>query len=158
MNIRNGETLLSRPDNLTTLPSLPRIEDLELLHGTGLHADHPGVLIIREIRHTFSFVAPWVPHSNGVEALPNNRKPRLIRVGVDDGHRRGRVDIEIDAIGLTGDGDGGGRFFLDGKVVGFVGIGLGLEVLDADFVDILTISADQRLWIGILARHTGTLK
>lgn len=151
-------SLLSRPDNLTPFPGLPRVKSLELLNGAGLDADHPGVLIIREIRHPLSLLAPRVPHGDGVKALSNNRQPRFIRLGIDDGHRRGRVDVEVDAIGFTGDSDRGRRFFLESEVIGFVGVGLGLEVLDADFVDILTNISEPTSLGEVLERNTGTVK
>jgi hypothetical protein len=124
-------------DALATLPGVTSLQGLPSRYGAGLDTDHVLVRIIRtKVGHTLSLLDPRVPDHDVGQRLPRDREQGLVIGGGNDDRLLG-VEVLVNTVDLSGNGQGIGRFGVGARVADLVHVGLGLEVLHTDVGDVL---------------------
>lgn len=141
-------------------PTLKSITGLQLrppVHRSHLHTQHLLIPVLGlKVIHRLRLLDPRVPHHAVHQILTLDVETRLA-FGEDGGGVL--LDGLVHAVDFAGDGDGGVRLSLFGRVEDFVDIGRAAEAGDGGFGDILQSKNSQRgamvglLWTEVLRQR-----
>lgn len=99
-------------------------------------------LVRTKISNRLGLFDPRVPDHNVVQGLAGNGEERLVTICRGDDNGDCGIQGLVDTVCFAGDGKSGVAFDVGGCVLDLVDVGLGFEVVDTDFGDILFWSAN----------------